>query len=60
VGEITHAQLQQELAELEATGYNPTANDVYYPRNLQKAERMLRIEYRHDCRPNITGGKTAG
>ncbi|MGA7778881.1 MAG: DUF4148 domain-containing protein [Paraburkholderia sp.] len=49
VGEVTHAQLQQELAELEAVGYDPGANDVYYPRELRSAERKLRTEYRHDC-----------
>lgn len=49
VGEITHAQLIQELSELEAVGYDPGINDVYYPRDLQAAERKLRTEYRHDC-----------
>lgn len=49
VGEITHAQLEQQLAELEAIGYYPGSNDVYYPRDLQAAQRKLRSEYRHDC-----------
>ena len=49
VGEITHAQLEQQLAELEAVGYDPGFNDVYYPRNLRTAERKLRAEYRQDC-----------
>lgn len=49
LGEITHAQLEQQLAELEAIGYYPGTNDVYYPRDLRAAERKLRTEYRQDC-----------
>ena len=34
VGEITHAQLMQELAELESVGYDPHKTDYYYPNDL--------------------------
>jgi hypothetical protein len=48
-GEVTHAQLMQELAELEAVGYDPGSNDPYYPSDLMRAEKRLRTEYRQDC-----------
>jgi hypothetical protein len=53
-GQVTHAQLMQELAELEAVGYEPGMNDVYYPRAIQRAERKLQAEYRQDCRPAMS------
>lgn len=59
VGEVTHEQLMQELAELEAVGYHPWENDVYYPRDIQRAERKLRAEYHQDCKPSISGATTA-
>ncbi|CAN7774649.1 MULTISPECIES: DUF4148 domain-containing protein [unclassified Caballeronia] len=49
VGEITHAQLAQELAELEAVGYRPGVDDPHYPRLINRAEHKLRQEYRRDC-----------
>jgi hypothetical protein len=59
VGEVTHAQLVQELAELEAVGYSPGENDVFYPRDIQRAERKLRAEYHRDCKPSISRAATA-
>jgi Domain of unknown function (DUF4148) len=52
--EVTHAQLEQELAELEVVGYDPSENDVEYPHDLEVAERKLHAEYRRDCRPSAT------
>jgi hypothetical protein len=49
VGEVTHAQLIQELAELEAVGYRPAIDDPYYPQQINRAEHKLRQEYRRDC-----------
>jgi hypothetical protein len=49
--EVTHAQLQQELAELEAVGYNPSEDDEYYPSDLELADKKLQAEYRADCVP---------
>lgn len=49
--EVTHAQLVQELAELEAVGYNPSQDDEYYPADLELAEKKLHAEYRADCVP---------
>lgn len=57
-GEVTHAQLMQELSELEAVGYRPVPDDPYYPRRIERAERKLRAEYRQDCTPaanNVAG-----
>jgi hypothetical protein len=50
-GEVTHAQLVQELAELEAVGYRPTPDDPYYPTQIRKAEKRLTAEYQRDCMP---------
>ena len=47
--EVTHKQLMNELSELEAVGYDPGANDDYYPADLMAAEKKLRAEYRRDC-----------
>jgi hypothetical protein len=47
---VTHAQLMEELGELESVGYDPTANDEsYYPADIQLAEARLRLKYRADC-----------
>lgn len=59
-GDVTHAQVMQELSELEAVGYRPTPDDPYYPRRIERAERKLQVEYRQDCMPvkhrnNING-----
>jgi Domain of unknown function (DUF4148) len=55
IGEITHAQLVQELAELESVGYQPDQEDFYYPRNLQAAQARLHAKYIADCAPSATG-----
>ncbi|MEA3084914.1 MAG: hypothetical protein QOC89_2611 [Paraburkholderia sp.] len=47
---VTHAQLMQELSELESVGYEPAARDErYYPSDIQLAEARLRLKYRADC-----------
>ncbi|MGV2289796.1 DUF4148 domain-containing protein [Trinickia sp. YCB016] len=48
-GEVTHAQLIQELGELESVGYDPTAEDPDYPTNLNRAQRALQAKYQRDC-----------
>jgi len=47
--EVTHAQLMQELSELESVGYNPGVNDNEYPADIQQAEQRLQAKYAHDC-----------
>ncbi|CAN7774703.1 MULTISPECIES: DUF4148 domain-containing protein [unclassified Caballeronia] len=49
VGEVTHAQLMQELAELQAAGYSGRDDNAYYPNDLQQAEATLQAEYKRDC-----------
>ena len=56
VGEVTHAQLVQELAELESVGYDPHRIDYYYPNNLQAAQGRLHAKYVADCAPAIGQG----
>jgi hypothetical protein len=56
--EVTHAQLQQELAELEAVGYSPSENDMEYPNDLQRAENKVHAEYRRDCAASTTMSTT--
>ena len=56
---VTHKQLMQELSELEAVGYQPTADDNEYPDNLQTAEAKLHQEFRHDCMPAQVAGDPA-
>jgi hypothetical protein len=47
---VTHAQLMQELSELESVGYEPLVPDEsYYPSDIQLAEARLRLKYRADC-----------
>jgi Domain of unknown function (DUF4148) len=48
-GEVTHADLMRELAELESVGYQPGADDVEYPNDIMHAEQRLQAKYRADC-----------
>lgn len=49
-GPVTHAQLMQELSELESVGYDPSSgDDNYYPSTIQEAQARLRLKYRADC-----------
>jgi hypothetical protein len=49
VGEVTHAQLMQELGELEAVGYQPQGAALDYPSDIWSAQEKLNAEYRRDC-----------
>lgn len=51
---VTHQQLMQELGELEAVGYEPSANESNYPSDLKTAEHRLHAEYRRDCLPGAS------
>ena len=35
---VTREQVRQDLIRLEQAGYEPRANDIYYPANIQAAE----------------------
>jgi hypothetical protein len=52
--EVSHAQLEQELAELEAVGYDPSQDDEEYPTNLEIAEGKVQA----DCRPSASMTET--
>jgi hypothetical protein len=41
---VTRAQVRQQLIELEQSGYNPSANDIQYPRNIEQAEAKLQAQ----------------
>jgi hypothetical protein len=60
-GSPTHAQLENELAELESVGYDPSAgDDANYPNDIEHAEKLLRAKYRADCGvPNQNALSTA-
>ncbi len=51
---VTPRGLHRELAELETVGHRPINNDVYYPEDIQEAERKLRAIDRRDCKAQIT------
>jgi|SRR5277367_5468227 hypothetical protein len=38
---VTRAQVRAELVQLEKAGYNPGADNVYYPANIQAAEARV-------------------
>jgi hypothetical protein len=46
---VSHHALMTELSELEAVGYQPTAEDPTYPAQLDVAEHRLHREYQADC-----------
>lgn len=49
-GPVTHAQLMNELSELESVGYNPSAGDEDdYPTDIETAEHKLTAKYQTDC-----------
>ncbi|HEY4804609.1 MAG TPA: DUF4148 domain-containing protein [Paraburkholderia sp.] len=43
-GPVTRAQVRSELAQLEAAGYRPSVNDLYYPDDLQKAQARVNAQ----------------
>jgi hypothetical protein len=58
-GSVTHAQLMNELSELESVGYQPAnGDDADYPAPLEKAEHKLHLKYEADCvsamQPNMS------
>ncbi|MFK4444076.1 hypothetical protein ABH944_004683 [Caballeronia udeis] len=49
-GPVTHAQVMNELYELEAAGYDASAPNAPYPDNLNDAQNRLSAEYARDCK----------
>jgi hypothetical protein len=49
-GPVTHAQIVNELAELESVGYDPSAGESdNYPNDIDSAQQRLMAKYQHDC-----------
>ena len=38
---VTRAEVRADLVRLEQAGYRPSANDVYYPADIQAAEARV-------------------
>jgi hypothetical protein len=56
---ITHRQLAQELAELEAVGYKPSVDEgPNYPEGINRAQERLWRKYEQDCAPRTSSGMT--
>jgi hypothetical protein len=53
--QITRAEVRHELKELEAVGYRPVPNDLYYPDDIQAAEQRLAAKHRAE-QDVLTGG----
>ncbi|CAG9250338.1 conserved exported hypothetical protein [Paraburkholderia unamae] len=43
-GPVTRAQVRGELVQLEAAGYHPSVNDLYYPADLQQAQSRVNAQ----------------
>ncbi|CAM2137955.1 MULTISPECIES: DUF4148 domain-containing protein [Paraburkholderia] len=50
---LTRAQVRAELVELEQAGYNPSADHVNYPENIQAAQARVNQE-------KLANGETSG
>jgi len=49
-GPVTHAQLMNELSELESVGYDVSEGGALdYPAPLEEAEQRLHVKYEADC-----------
>ncbi|NIF88017.1 DUF4148 domain-containing protein [Burkholderia sp. Cy-637] len=49
-GPVTHAQIVNELSELESVGYQPSAgDDSDYPDDIDSAQQRLMQKYQRDC-----------
>ncbi len=50
-GNVTRADMNRELVELEAIGYRPGVDN--YSLDISQARDRLRAEYRKDCTPHV-------
>lgn len=49
-GPVTHAQIVNELSELESVGYQPSAgDDSDHPDDIDGAQQRLMQKYQRDC-----------
>jgi hypothetical protein len=54
---LTRAQVRAELVQLERAGYNPGADEIDYPDNIQAAEARVAAQNRQTVG---YGGSTSG
>jgi Domain of unknown function (DUF4148) len=40
-GPVTRAEVRADLVRVEQAGYNPSANDINYPKDIQAAEAKI-------------------
>jgi hypothetical protein len=52
---VTRAQVRDERAQLEATGYRPSTHDADYPNALQAAE--AKVQMAHEGAPSYSGAR---
>ncbi|MBN3762078.1 DUF4148 domain-containing protein [Burkholderia sp. Ac-20365] len=43
-GEVTRAQVRDDLQRVEAAGYRPISKDAFYPDDIQAAEAKVSME----------------
>lgn len=61
-GPVTRAEVENQLAQLEKAGYNPTADLPTYPRNLEAAEARVAAKNRSisDVGGTVSGTSESG
>jgi hypothetical protein len=57
-GPVTRAQVRAELVQLERAGYNPAADDITYPANIQAAQ--ARVDAQKNAAASSYGGAADG
>ena len=59
-GPVTRAEVKADLVRLEQAGYQPSANDPYYPNNIQKAEAKVAASEHSGDNTAVGGSATTG
>ena len=57
---LTRAQVEDQLAQLEAAGYNPNGDDIHYPSGIQAAEARLQASQAAQQTASNEGHNSAG
>jgi hypothetical protein len=57
---VTRAQVRAELARLEQAGYSPSAEDAYYPADIQAAEAKIAAQNSQQLASSSVGGTAQG
>lgn len=59
-GPVTRAQVRSDLVQLEAAGYRPSVNDLYYPDDLQRAQARVNAQDGGGYGPATSGSSQSG